>query len=160
MTRSRAALIKMVLLSQDPNWKGGDEMVELNQAERSPAYLCGRLLAVLENLQHAAIPGVESGVVERFYGAASATPAVVFPTLMRKAQVHLSKLRTTSAPVYNALQQRIEEITGGLPQFPKTLPLKEQGRFCLGYYHQRSNDRAQARERKEVKAAKAAAAEQ
>jgi CRISPR-associated protein Csd1 len=159
VTRSRAALIKIVLLSQIPKWKEGDDMVELNEAERSPAYLCGRLLAVLENLQHAAIPGVEAGVVERFYGAASATPAAVFPTLMRKAQAHLSKLRTTSPPVYNALQQRMEEITDGLPDFPNTLTLKEQGRFCLGYYHQRSNDRAQARERKEAKAAKAAAAE-
>ncbi|HUO59571.1 MAG TPA: type I-C CRISPR-associated protein Cas8c/Csd1, partial [Candidatus Acidoferrales bacterium] len=162
VTRSRAALIKLVLLSQDPNFNGGEDMVELDAGMCRPAYLCGRLLAVLDRLQRQAIgQKIDSSVAERFYGAASATPNVVFPTLMRKAEVHFAKLRSQSDPAGYAIRTEVEEILSGLKrEFPSVLVLKDQGLFALGYYHQRAHDRAQARERKEQKeAAKAAAAE-
>ena len=65
---------------------------------------------------------------------------------MRGVQPHLSKLQRDRRGAYFALQQRLEEILGGVSQFPRTLTLEGQGLFTLGYYHQRAYDRAQARE--------------
>jgi CRISPR-associated protein Csd1 len=119
----------------------------------SPAYRCGRLLAVLEEAQRLAIPGVSATIIDRYFGTASSTPASVFPRLVRGAQPHLAKLERDRRGAAIALQRRIEEILGGLSLtkigglysgFPSTLSLQEQGLFSLGYYHQRAYDRAQA----------------
>lgn len=128
-------------------------MIQLDQENPNPAYRCGRLLAVLEQVQRLAIPGVNATVVDRFFGTASSAPAAVFPRLLRGAQPHLSKLERDRRGAYVALQRRLEEILGGLgvtkagalySGFPSTLTLQEQGLFSLGYYHQRAFDRAQA----------------
>lgn len=160
VTQARAALAKMVLLSQDFDVaKGENPMVELDSEQCNPAYLCGRLLAVLEQIQDRAIPGLKNGIVERFYGAASSTPAAVFPTLIRKAMAHLGKIQAMNPGAHGALQQRLEDIMAGItPAFPNTLTMREQGLFSLGYYHQRAHDRTQARERKQAKEAAQAAA--
>lgn len=146
VTRPRAALIKMVLLSQDSPKEGG--MSELDPNQTNPAYLCGRLLAVLESLQRAALPGLNTTLTDRFFGTASSAPASVFARLVRGAQAHLGKLRKTRRGTYEALQRRIEEVLVSLPAFPKTLTLENQGIFALGYYHQRAADRAAAIARK------------
>jgi CRISPR-associated protein Csd1 len=142
VTRQRAALIKLVLLSQS----GAEEkaMIELDPRNPSPAYRCGRLLAVLEEVQRAALGRVNATIVDRFYGTASTAPLTVFPRLLRGAQPHLAKLERDRRPAYLALQRRIEEIVGGIRDFPTVLALPDQGRFALGYYHQRAQDRAQA----------------
>ncbi len=145
VTRPRAALIKLALLSNAPPSKE-DEMVRLDPEHPSPAYQCGRLLAVLEAAQRAAITGINATVVDRFYGTASTTPASVFPRLLRGAQPHLAKLERDRRGTYIALQQRLEEILGRVGRFPSTLTLQEQGLFALGYYHQRAYDHEQARE--------------
>jgi CRISPR-associated protein Csd1 len=157
ITRNRAALIKMVLLSQIVDWKGDDQMVELDSENRNPAYLCGRLLAVIEGVQRAAIPGTNTTVTDRFFGTASSAPASVFSRLMRGAQAHLGKLRKTRPGTYEALQHRLENILSGLPEFPRTLSLQQQGLFSLGYYHQRAADRAAALARREAREAATAA---
>jgi len=136
VTRPRAALIKMALLSRRPEFKE-DDMVELDEANRDPAYLCGRLLAVLEAVQRAAMPGVNATIVDRFFGTASSAPASVFGRLMRGAQPHLSRLERDRRGAWVALQRRMEEVTDGIGTFPKTLTLEEQGLFALGYYHER-----------------------
>ncbi|HEU5424012.1 MAG TPA: type I-C CRISPR-associated protein Cas8c/Csd1, partial [Nitrolancea sp.] len=147
ITRQRAALIKLVLLSLEPEQDGGeDSMIKLDPAHPSPAYHCGRLLAVLEEAQRAAIPGIKATLVDRFYGSASTAPGSVFPRLVRGAQPHLSKLERDREAAYHAIQQRLEDIQGNLTRYPKVLALEEQGLFALGYYHQRAFDRAQARE--------------
>ncbi len=155
VTRPRAALIKLVLCSQPENQNWEVSMVELDQENTNPAYRCGRLLAVLEQVQRLAIPGVNATIVDRFFGTASSAPASVFPRLVRGAQPHLAKLERDSRGAYVALQRRLEDILGGLPVtkigalysgFPATLGLQDQGLFALGYYHQRAYDRAQARE--------------
>jgi CRISPR-associated protein Csd1 len=153
VTRPRAALIKLVLCSQPENKDWEESMIQLDQENPNPAYRCGRLLAVLEQVQRLAIPGVNATVVDRFFGTASSAPAAVFPRLLRGAQPHLSKLERDRRGAYVALQRRLEEILGGLgvtkagalySGFPSTLTLQEQGLFSLGYYHQRAFDRAQA----------------
>ena len=119
-------------------------MVQLDAENHNPAYLCGRLLAVLEAVQRAAIPGANATITDRFFGAASTAPASVFGPLLRGARSHLSKLRKERRGTFEALERKLEEIQSGLTTFPKILSLEQQGFFNLGYYHQRAADRASA----------------
>lgn len=146
LTRPRAALIKMVLLSQPQTFQE-DAMVRLDEDNLNPAYLCGRLLAVLEQVQFQAV-SPKATLIDRFYGTASSAPGSVFPRLIRGAQAHLGKLRKERFGAYTALQGRLEAVMENLAGFPKVLTLEEQGWFSLGYYHQRAWDRAQAKARK------------
>jgi len=144
VTPARAALIKLVLLSQPTSaWKE-DQMAGLDKDERRPAYLCGRLLAVLESIQRQAIGDVNATIVDRFYGSASSTPIAVFPRLVRGAQPHLARLRRDKYGAYVNRQNELQEILAGLPEgkggpaYPTMLTLEQQGLFSLGYYHQRA----------------------
>lgn len=155
VTQAQAALIKMVMLSEQEQVTRREsvtdqELVQLDLQNRAPAYLCGRLLAVLEATQRAALGDVNATIVDRYFGTASSAPASVFARLIRGAQSHLSKLRRDPRKrgAYFALQDRLMSImndTDGLRAFPPTLTLIDQGLFALGYYHQRAADRAAAR---------------
>ena len=139
VTRPHAALIKLVLASQDPTLPE-DHMTRLAANHPAPAYHCGRLLAVLESVQRQAIDNINATVVDRYYGAASATPATVFGMLLRAAtSAHLPKL---AGAARNALHNRVTEICDQIDAFPKTLTLQQQALFSLGFYHQRAADRA------------------
>ena len=121
ITRPRAALIKMVLLSQHGLSVSEDTMVQLDNQNCDPGYLCGRLLAVLERIQQLAIPGANATITDRFYGTFSSAPASVAGVLLRKSQAHLGKLRKERPGFERALQARLEEIQaarGGLPSHP------------------------------------------
>lgn len=144
ITRPRAALIKMALLSQFENWPKEDFMTKLELENHDPAYLCGRLLAVLEAVQQAAIPGVNATITDRFFGTASSAPASVFGHLLRGAMAHLGKLRKEKPGTYEALRRRLADVQEHLAAFPKTLTLEQQGLFGLGYFHQQAADRAAA----------------
>ena len=144
VTRPRAALIKLVLLSRERGLPREDYMVALETEHPSPAYQCGRLLAVIEEVQRAALPGAKATIVDRYYGAASSTPAVVFGALLRGAQPHLTRLERDGPGAYVNLQRRLEEVMSRIGEWPTTLALREQALFSLGYYHQRAHDRAQA----------------
>ena len=109
-------------------------MVQLDLENQNQAYRCGRLLAVLEQVQRQAIPGANTTRVNRFFGTASSAPASVFGRLLRGAQPHLAKLDRDRPGAYRALQQRLEEVQSGIAGFPRTLTLEEQGLFALGYY--------------------------
>jgi len=141
VTRTRLTLIKMVILSKY-NEQKEDYLVELDRNNVNPAYLCGRLLAELENIQRAAIK-LNTTLVERFYATASSAPASVFGSLLRLAQAHLAKLSKQKPGLYVVLQQRLEEIQSKLVIFPRVLKMEEQGLFALGYYHQRAYSRIQ-----------------
>lgn len=106
----------------------------LDPANVNPAYLLGRLFSVLERVQEKAV-NPKSTIRDRYYGAASSTPAAVFTTLLRLKNHHLSKLDEREAKYFERL---IGEIMDGLEDFPKHLVLQDQGRFALGYYHQRN----------------------
>ena len=142
ITRPRAALIKMVLLSQAEK---EDMMVELDLSNDKPAYLCGRLFAILESIQHAALgPDINRTITDSFFGTASSAPASVFGRLVRGSQAHLTRLRKEKSGAYKAFQRQLEEVQGKLKTFPKILKLEDQGLFGLGYYHQRAADNAAA----------------
>lgn len=158
VTRPRAALIKMVLLSNGiitPPTDKEDYMIHLEKDNPNAAYLCGRLLAVLERAQDLAIPNLNAGLVNRYYGTASSAPASVFPRLIRGLQSHMNKLERDNKGAYYNIKGELEEILAGLSEFPTVLPLKEQGMFALGYYHQSAASSAQARERSAQKKAQA-----
>ena len=115
------------------------------------AYHCGRLLAEIEAVQRAALGQVNASVTDRYYGSASSKPASVFPALMRGVRVHLGNLRRRSPVVHAALDNRIADIVAKLPDFPRTLTMRSQGLFALGYYHQRARDRAEAQAARDAK---------
>lgn len=153
---ARIALIKACLLrSPNPSTHNQEHTTEpmtesLNAESRDAAYLCGRLLAVFDRLQYLALGGVNAGVVERYYPSASTTPALVMGRLFRNAQFHLAK---TEGGVATNVEKDLESITRTLgDRFPSTLDLEGQGRFALGYYHQRAEYRRASTERKEAKA--------
>jgi CRISPR-associated protein Csd1 len=143
VTRAQAALIKLCLLGT--NGYKEDSMQQLARETPAAAYQCGRLMAVLERAQEAAIPGINSTIVDRFFGTASTAPASVFSRLVRGAQPHLAKLRRDNPGAYGAIQRELEETVAEIRRFPKVLTLEQQGLFALGYYHQRAASRAQAR---------------
>ncbi|MEA4855074.1 type I-C CRISPR-associated protein Cas8c/Csd1 [Solidesulfovibrio sp.] len=124
----RAAMLKACLTRNAHK----EVFVSLDPASPDIGYRLGRLFAVLEKAQQEAIPGANTTIRDRYYGSASATPAAVFPQLMRLAQHHIEKAE------YGAVSdRRIEEILDGIQAFPKHLSLNEQGMFAIGYYHQR-----------------------
>ena len=119
-------------------------MEQLDLTNQEPAYLCGRLLRVIESIQYEAQGKTNTTVVGRFYGSASSAPASVFGILLQRAQANLEKLRKDKEKekAYNSLQAKITNITyPNLKSFPKTLNLEQQGLFALGYYHQRAKDK-------------------
>lgn len=144
VTRNRAALIKAVLLSQLRDHKE-DYMEKLDTGCTSPGYLCGRLLAELEAAQKAAI-NPKATIVDRYYGAASSAPATVFGNLMRHNRAHMSTLNRDKRGAFVRIDKNMQEILSGLQEFPRTLTLKEQAMFALGYYHQKAARWAKAEE--------------
>ena len=147
---ARLALIKACLMRQDRfnQSKERNSMTEsLNTESTDPAYLCGRLFSVFDRLQRFALGNVNAGVVERFYASASTTPALVMGRLFRNAQNHLAKV---GGGVAENMRKDFEAISIQLgDHFPPSLDLEGQGRFALGYYHQRAEYRRLAAERKE-----------
>ena len=134
ITHPRAALLKLVLLSND----AASITPMLNPDHDSPAYHCGRLLAVLEDIQRRAIDP-NTTLVDRYYGTASTAPASVFGNLLRTAQSHLGKLRRSSEDKGFGInrQKELGQIMSKLDGFPNTLSAQQQALFGLGYYQQR-----------------------
>jgi CRISPR-associated protein Csd1 len=110
-------------------------MTHTSEIQSHRAYKCGRLLAVIERIQSAAIGNPNATLTDRYYGSASTAPASVFGVLLRMTQPHLSKLRKQNQGQAIALERALQDA---MPDyFPTTLSLTEQGLFALGYYHQR-----------------------
>ncbi len=128
----RAAILKAWLMRK-PN-RQGEIPVSLDIQRTDPAYRLGRLFAVLEKTQEDAQPGINATIRDRFYSAASATPAVAFPRLLRTYQHHLAKL-----PVGQKItrEKLVQEVMDGIDAMPSHLRLQDQAQFAIGYYHQR-----------------------
>jgi CRISPR-associated protein Csd1 len=130
----KAFLIRQGDLSMQPN---------LNEDHPDPAYHCGRLMAMLAALQYRALGDVGAGVVQRYYAAASTTPALVLGRLVRTAQFHLDKLDRGLARWHEG---RIADTFGRIRQdIPVTLSLEKQSLFALGYYQQIAADRTRTK---------------
>lgn len=142
MTREKAAIIKGYLLrnvveQQKENTHVYKEVlnVELNEQTTYLPYRLGRLFAVLEAVQQSANPGINTTIKDRYFNSACATPALVFPTLLRLAQSHLSKIGGGLEVYYDKM---ISDLLSDVAQsYPTRLNLQDQGVFQLGYYHQK-----------------------
>ncbi|HCE01283.1 MAG TPA: hypothetical protein DER07_09605 [Armatimonadetes bacterium] len=143
LSTERIALIKFALQqSEDTTLKS------LVNDHPEPAYHCGRLLAVLEQIQRAALGDINATVVDRYYGAACASPGTILGNLVNDAQAHLSKLRKEKGDYW--AQAKLADILTAIGEsFPLTLTLREQGYFALGFYHQKAEDMKAAKDRKE-----------
>jgi|CXWL01.1.fsa_nt_gi CRISPR-associated protein Csd1 len=117
-------------------------MPGLNPEHPAPAYQCGRLLAVFAKLQYEALGDVGAGVIQRYYAAASVTPALIFGRLAKTSNFHLEKLRGRERDWRSWHEHRIGEVMSRIDDhFPTTLQLTDQSLFALGYYHQLAEDR-------------------
>lgn len=145
---ARVSLIKAVLVREKRFYGKNIKEVDmsLDKTNDNPGYLLGRLFAVLEKIQEDANPGLNATIRDRFYGAASATPAAVFPRLLKLKNHHLAKMEQASW--VTAHEKRVGEIMEKLEKFPNHLGLDDQGRFAVGYYHQR-NDFYKSKEARE-----------
>jgi CRISPR-associated protein Csd1 len=136
----RAALIKACLNRKNRYTNHGNQeeiKVSLDHDNMNAGYRLGRLFATLEKIQEDASPGINATIRDRFYGAASSSPVTVFGNLMRLKNHHLSKLENVRRRVN--FERLIGEIMTGIGDFPAHLPLADQGRFAIGYYHQRQD---------------------
>lgn len=144
----RAAICKAVInRALKSPWKKTNETlfkkemipVSLDPENTHPAYRLGRLFAVLERAQTAALPNLNATIKDRYFAAASATPARVFPLLVKNATHHLALLKKgENGGLGHWLEKELGLIWIGLePDMPRTFNLEDQGRFIAGYYHQR-----------------------
>lgn len=135
--RVRAGIVKACINRELRCRKNFDERelitVSLDKSCTNTAYLLGRLFALLEKIQGEALGDVNATIRDRFYGAASTTPMTVFPRLLKLKNHHIEKLDDGLAVVR---ERQLAEVIDGLTDIPSQLPLKEQGRFAIGYYHQ------------------------
>ncbi len=138
VTYPRAAIIKGYLNRLNGHSESEELTVSLDRQNTSTAYRLGRLFALLEKAQEEANPGINATIRERYFGAASATPVSVFPTLLKLFNHHLAKLENKGRTV--TLEKLAGEILDEVPpDLPPTLSLNDQGRFAVGYYHQRQD---------------------
>lgn len=135
VTCGRAAIIKAFLI-QNYKWKEGDEYMGLNEGCEESAYVLGRLFAVLETIQKDANSGINTTIRDRYFNSACATPASVFPTLIKLKNSHIKKLERESGGTKIYYEKMLTELMGKIEKFPRRLSLEEQGKFMLGYYHQ------------------------
>lgn len=137
ITYPRAAIIKAVLARAARIHGHTEKEVDmaLDTGNTNIGYRLGRLFATLEKIQEEASPGINATIRDRFYGAASGTPVTAFPHLMKLKNHHLAKLENRGRAVN--LEKIIGEIMDGIVDFPTHLNLQDQGRFAVGYYHQR-----------------------
>lgn len=126
----KSAVIRLVLNRNIKNTYYMNK--ELDEQNESKAYLCGRLFALICNLQFKAQGKVNSSIKDRFFASASQTPCRVMGILL-----------TQHVPVYQkktkgAYSKTITDIATRIGHFPDKLTLTERGEFALGYYYQYS----------------------
>lgn len=136
---ARASLIKAILVRENRYYHSDQKEVgmSLDIANNNTGYRLGRLFATLEKIQEEANRELNATIRDRFYGAASSTPIAVFALLMKLKNHHIAKLDNRGRAVN--MERLIGEIMSGINEFPAHLSLGDQGRFAVGYYHQRQD---------------------
>ena len=131
---TRAAIIKAYLNRISNNNK---IEVMLDKENINPGYLCGRLFAVLDKIQEEA--NNQHSIRERYMNSASSTPAAVFPTILNLSNHHVENLKNEGRKIY--FEKLKQEIMSKIDAkgFKAQLDLQDQGRFFIGYYHQRQD---------------------
>ncbi|MEO6817518.1 MAG: type I-C CRISPR-associated protein Cas8c/Csd1 [Edaphobacter sp.] len=135
---ARVAAIKACLV-RNSRLRGNplEASVMLDTTNPDPAYCCGRAFALLEMIQLSSADGeLNRTIKDSYFSSASATPALIFPRLCRLSQHHLAKLNPGTRIYYERL---LGEALGKLTVFPRHLSIEDQGKFVLGYFHQRQD---------------------
>jgi CRISPR-associated protein Csd1 len=136
VNRIRVGLLKGYINRND-RFNGRKEMMKvgLNLEETNQGYLLGRMMAVYEKAQYDALGKVNATVVDKYLNSALATPKTIFPVLEGLFEKHVSK----SEKYYSKML--MSEIMDKMPStgYPQTLNMEDQGRFVIGYYHQRQD---------------------
>jgi CRISPR-associated protein Csd1 len=134
----RAAVIKAALNRRSP---AKEVTVSLDPDEPNPGYRLGRLFAVVENIQRSAQGDINVTIRDRYFGSAMTAPRSAFAELMRLKNAHLKKVRRSNTGLAVYFERMLDQILAELPAaqgFPASLSLDDQGRFILGYHHQRN----------------------
>lgn len=135
ITICRMAILKAYLTRK--NYTNNNKITTmLDKENNNPGYLCGRLFAVLVKMQKDA--NNVSSIKERYMNAASTTPASVFSTILNLSIHHAEKLSDGLRIMYEKLKQEIMDKISA-DGFPSHLNLQDQGRFFIGYYHQKED---------------------
>ncbi|MDR3136340.1 MAG: type I-C CRISPR-associated protein Cas8c/Csd1 [Coriobacteriales bacterium] len=136
VSRTKAAIIKAVLMRNCPATEREVLTVSLNPNSDNKPYVLGRLFAVLEQLQISASGGMLNATIrDRYFASACANPRSVFPTLLKLSMHHAAK--SDYAVRYEKLKEELlDKLDVEAEPFPAALSLDDQGRFILGYYHQ------------------------
>ena len=116
--------------------------MSLDRENTDEAYLLGRLFAVLERAQSAALGETNATIKDRFFSSASSTPSRVFPALIKNGANHFAKLRKEKMGLCTILEKEMDSIFDGFQfgnSFPKRLDSEEQGAFYIGYYQERAD---------------------
>lgn len=135
ITWGRAAIIK-AYLNRNYGWKKGERFMGLKEECTDTAYVLGRLFSLLEAIQKEANPSITTTIRDRYFNSACATPASVFPVLIKLKNSHIKKLERDKGGAKIYYEKQLTDIMGRLEEFPKRLSLEQQGQFMLGYYHQ------------------------
>ena len=143
VTELRAALLKAYLNRKhrkNPQIK--QLTMALDKSNSNPAYLAGRLFALLERIQEKAIPGVKANITDRYFRTASATPGIIFGRLLQLSAFHLSKIKKEHGGLGYYFDRQIQEVLellpGGQATFDKFFSPDQQSIFAVGYYHQKA----------------------
>jgi CRISPR-associated protein Csd1 len=138
----RAAILKAILVRKNRIYNRGMEVsMSLDKENKKPAYLLGRLFAVMEKAQQSAIPEAKATIKDRFWGAASSTPRIVFPQLLNLNNHHISKIKAENQGRAIFFERLLGEILDDIKSkgFSAHFTLDEQGLFSIGYYHQKQD---------------------
>ena len=143
VTELRAALLKAYINRKhrkNPQIK--QLTMALDKSNSNPAYLAGRLFALLERIQEKAIPGVKANITDRYFRTASATPGIIFGRLLQLSAFHLSKIKKEHGGLGFYFDRQIQEVLELLPgeqaSFDKFFTPDQQSIFAVGYYHQKA----------------------
>lgn len=143
VTEFRAALLKAYINRKhrkNPQIK--QLTMALDKSNSNPAYLAGRLFALLERIQEKAIPGVKANITDRYFRTASATPGIIFGRLLQLSAFHLSKIKKEHGGLGFYFDRQIQEVLellpGGQALFDKFFTPDQQSIFAVGYYHQKA----------------------
>ena len=143
VTELRAALLKAYINRKhrkNPQIK--QLTMALDKSNSNPAYLAGRLFALLERIQEKAIPGIKANITDRYFRTASATPGIIFGRLLQLSVFHLSKIKKEHGGLGFYFDRQIQEVLellpGGQATFDKFFTPDQQSIFAVGYYHQKA----------------------
>ena len=137
ITRGKVGAIKACLIRKNvAKTRFKEELtVSLNPQSENRPYVLGRLFSALEKAQQDANPGINTTIKDRYFTSACATPASVFPILLKLSSHHISKA-AYGYTSENKIRDLMDKLDVDNKPFPSHLTLDEQGVFILGYYHQ------------------------